>query len=243
MTDPHETVQSLLAAYAFHAVEAEEAAEIETHVATCPRCREELDGYLRAAPLLGSVADEAPEGLWAEIRATIGDRRTEAVPSQLRRALGGRRRWPFASPLTAAVVAVVLALGVAVGILASDLAGSPASPGQRLRDAAAAALSGPHTLTPLRTPGGRVVAEVVVTNGAEGFFVPVALPRLPSARTYQLWASVRGAAVSLGTVGARAQVASVHVEPSVHAFMITAEPSGGVAQPDSAVLATGSLST
>ena len=237
MTRVHDDVQSLLGAHALHAVEPDEAEAIEAHVAACPRCRAELDGYLRSAPLLGSVADEPPEGLWSEIRTTIGDHRTEAVPLQIRRALGRRHRWTSGSAVAAAA-ALVVALAATVGVLVS---GSPGTPGQRVRDAARAALAGPHTLTELRAPGGAALAEVVVVRGTDGFFVPIALRDLPAGRTYQLWASVRGTAVSLGTVGGRAQVVSLHVDRSMRAFMLTAEPAGGVVQPDGAVLAAGAV--
>ncbi|HLX88405.1 MAG TPA: anti-sigma factor [Acidimicrobiales bacterium] len=243
MTSDHEQMQSLLGAYALHAVEPDEARLLDEHVAGCPRCRAELTGYLRAAPLLGSTSEEPPAGLWDEVASTIGDGRAADMPTQVRRALWRRRWWSVGPTLAAAFGVVVVVLGTLVGTLATGVIGGGngpnGTPAQLVHDAAIAAMAGPHRTIALQEPGGRARADVVIASGTRGFFVPLSLPELGRGRTYQLWASVRGAAVSLGTVGGRAQTVAFHVEPAMAAFMITAEPAGGVAQPDSPVLAVG----
>ncbi len=240
MTASHEELESLLGPYALHAVEDDEAVMLEAHVGSCPRCRAELRGYLQAAPLLGYSTEEAPAGLWEEVASIIGDRRPAPMPPQLREALGRRWRWFLGPPLAVGFTAVVVVLGTLLGTLSSGVIGAPSgTPAEQVRDAVSAALSGPHHTVKLRAAGGRVLAEVVIVKSAQAFLVPVAMPRLPSQRTYQLWAAVRGGAVSLGTLGFEAQVVGFHFESAMRAFMITAEPEGGVVQPDSAVLALG----
>jgi len=64
---PHEDV----AAYALDALDGDEAAAVEAHLATCPACRDELDD-LRAA-LAALTTDEAPPpAVWAGIARQIG---------------------------------------------------------------------------------------------------------------------------------------------------------------------------
>jgi anti-sigma-K factor RskA len=64
---PHDDV----AAYALDALDGDEAAEVEAHLATCPACRDELDDF-RAA-LAALTTDEAPPpGVWAGIAHQIG---------------------------------------------------------------------------------------------------------------------------------------------------------------------------
>ena len=64
---PHDDV----AAYALDALDGDEAAVVEAHLATCPACRDELDDF-RAA-LASLTTDEAPPpAVWAGIARQIG---------------------------------------------------------------------------------------------------------------------------------------------------------------------------
>lgn len=67
----HAELQELLGAYALDAVEPEEAAVIELHLPTCPRCRIELTEHREAAALLGYAGGAAPKGLWDRIIAEL----------------------------------------------------------------------------------------------------------------------------------------------------------------------------
>ena len=60
----HEEASELLGAYALHAVEPEEHTQLEEHLATCPRCRAELDGLREVAGFMGNSVESLPEGLW-----------------------------------------------------------------------------------------------------------------------------------------------------------------------------------
>ena len=62
----------MLGAYALDAVEPEEAAALERHLPTCPRCRNELAEHREAAALLGYAAGgAAPSGIWDRIIASL----------------------------------------------------------------------------------------------------------------------------------------------------------------------------
>lgn len=245
MTRAHDELQSLLGAYALDAVDPEEAAELERHVAQCPRCRAELSHHLAAAPLLGGAGGEAPAGVWEKVVETISQPATTDVRRSVLRAT---RR----SPRRTQAWFVTIAVGAAAAVTALALWGSVLSgrvdrlqnqsPAGDLRQAAASALGSPgHRTIEMRAASGRRLADVVVTTGGSAYLLSTSLPDLPTGRTYQLWALSDGAPVSLGVLGREPNVAAFRVERGMSELMITAEPSGGVAHPDSAVLAQGPL--
>ena len=63
----HQEIQELLGAYALDAVDAEEAAIIEAHLETCPRCRDELRNHREVVGVLAYSGEEAPPGLWDRV--------------------------------------------------------------------------------------------------------------------------------------------------------------------------------
>jgi anti-sigma factor RsiW len=67
----HAELQELLGAYALDAVDADEAAAIERHLPTCPRCRNELTDHREVAALLGNAGGAAPTGVWDRIVASL----------------------------------------------------------------------------------------------------------------------------------------------------------------------------
>ena len=69
----HVDASELLGAYALDAVEPDEAAAIEAHLETCPRCRAELVSHREVVGLLAYAGQEAPEGLWDRVVSRIND--------------------------------------------------------------------------------------------------------------------------------------------------------------------------
>lgn len=67
----HAELQELLGAYALDAVEPEEAAAIERHLPTCPRCRNEVTDHREVAALLGYAGASAPSGVWDRIVTSL----------------------------------------------------------------------------------------------------------------------------------------------------------------------------
>lgn len=118
MTD-HDVIQELLGAYSLDAVEPDEVVEVEGHLATCARCRQELAGYREVTSLLAHTGGEAPAGIWDRIAAGMheqpADRSLDRIGAELlaevrspgRRADGpegadGRRDGPGPSDLPGA---------------------------------------------------------------------------------------------------------------------------------------------
>jgi len=246
VTISHDELRSLLGAYALHAVEPDEVSAVEDHVAECPRCNAELSEYLMAAPLLGDAGGEAPEGLWDQVLATIDQPSTPAMQRSVLKAArrSSRRRQSFIfGTAGVAAAAAILALALVVAGLEGrvhHLQGEPAS--EALQRAASAASDAPgHSDVYLRSSSGRASAHVVVTAGGSAYLESSTLPELSAGRTYQLWTLSSGRAVSLGLLGRAPGLVAFRVEPGMSMLMITAEPSGGVPQPDSPVVASGSL--
>ncbi|GAA2688458.1 MULTISPECIES: anti-sigma factor [Actinosynnema] len=115
MTGTHENsrVPQLLGAHVLGVLEEAEVREVEDHLATCPTCRDEVNGLKAMEEALGEVPPEAlldgpPDG---------GDlllRRALRQVGQERQVRAARRR-AGAGVAAAAVVAVVLGGGFAVG--------------------------------------------------------------------------------------------------------------------------------
>jgi len=215
----HDEVVELLGAYALDAVDADERAAIEAHLATCARCRAEVAEHREVAALLAHEGGDAPDGLWSRIAGSL-----DAPPPELRlrpvppsaaaeqavpapvAARPSRRSVPrWATAVLAAAAAVLLVLGVTVvrqGDRIDQLeATATADP---LEVAFQAALDDPTTtLVELASPDGSVQLRGAVTADGRGFLRASSLPALDDDRTYQLWgAAPSGDLVSLGVLGA-----------------------------------------
>lgn len=232
MTTPDTHPHDDLAVYALDALEPDERAAVDAHLATCAGCREELDAY-RATLGRMTVPEEPPDEVWAgiseQIRTTSdGDLPAEVVPLAPR-----RRPWLRSPRVLAAAAAVVLVLGV--GAVLVTLQGSDS-----LRDQAVAAADDPdNTVVELTSDSGEV-ARVVLTDG-EDYVLFDDLPTLAADRTYQLWRTDDGLPTSLGVLGdADDGAAKVQLPPSTSAFAISREPKGGSPSPTD-VVGTGQL--
>jgi anti-sigma-K factor RskA len=219
----HDEIADLLGAYALDAVDADERAAVEVHLATCARCRAEVAEHREVASLLAHEGGDAPDGLWSRIAGSLEapppELRLQAVPP-VRSALGAERatrrqvpRW--ATALLAAAAAVLVVLGVTVvrqGDRIDQLeAAATADP---LEVAFQSALDDPSTqLVELSSPDGSVQLRGAVTADGRGLLRAGGLPALADDRTYQLWgATPAGDLVSLGVLGA---------DPGVVAFDAT----------------------
>jgi anti-sigma factor RsiW len=67
----HDPIEELLGAYALHAIDDDERAMVEAHLATCPRCRAEVDSHREVAAHLALTGAPAPDGLWERIAGAI----------------------------------------------------------------------------------------------------------------------------------------------------------------------------
>jgi hypothetical protein len=244
MTLSHEELRSLLAASALNALPSDEAEQLDRHLKRCSHCRAELMEYEGSVSLLAPPAQEVPAGVWDDIVTTIGRASPEEMPVSLRRVVRRRSKWVQGWTLVATgAVAAAAVLGVWAVDLHSQVGRlqNPSASSELSADVASALAEPDHQLVELRDNSGTELASAVITDNGTAYLVPRALHSLGSASTYQLWANSRGQAVSLGVLGASPGISVFRFEPQMTALMLTAEPSGGVPAPTSAVLAVGNI--
>jgi anti-sigma factor RsiW len=248
----HAAVEELLGAYALDAVEPEEAALVEAHLETCPRCAEEVARHHEVAGLLANSGGTAPAGLWDGIAEKLGseglpdweaiaDRLDEPGPAgrpepsgadptvvPLGSARRSRTRAALGTRATAVVAAAAVVVAVVLGVQVAHLHGQVGS--TSLSAAEARALASPTSRRIVLTGADVSPVTVVLTPSGTGFVQADGLPRLPADRTYQLWGVVGTTTVSLGLLGDRPGVRafSLSGNAAVHAFAITDEQAGGV---------------
>lgn len=264
----HQQVEDLLGAYALDAVDADEAALIERHLADCPRCRAEVDAHRTVAGAVGNVVEPVPDDLWDRIAAQLDTAGTGPTPPPLRAVVpaveppatvagtgtGSPVRAPSparrrAAARWAAAVVAVAAL-VAVAVLAVGLARADSHVTQLQRQAAGrssaveAALRTPgHHVVSLRTPSGGRAAEMVLVPDGRGYMVGSSLPAIRDDETYQLWAQSQGRLISVGLLGPDPRPGGGFTVASTapSALAITVEPAGGVTTPDRAPVAEATI--
>jgi hypothetical protein len=243
----HQAIQDLLGAFALDAVDDEERDVIEAHLAGCPRCRAEVEGFRETAALLAHSGERAPEGVWDRIAEALD----EAPPALDLARIAPARRVPRAIPVRVAAAtmaiaaAVTLFLGVAIGRndngnldrleqLARDMEKGV------VHNAAFAALSNPQAeQIELASTDGEPMAKIVRLPDGTGYLVPTDnLGRPPAGRVYQLWAVRSDAKISLGVLDT-ADVAAFRMTGPVVAFAVTEEKAGGVGASENQPLMVG----
>ena len=237
-------VHTLVGAYALDAVDAEERAAVERHLAACEACREEVRGLREAAVRLAEGSAVVPpadlrDRVLAEVARTpqvpapLGDH--DALPDRDRPGPASGQRPPRGWLVAAAVLA---AFSLGTGTLAWSQYRS-AQDARAAADQVAAVLAAPaarRVEAPL-AGGGR--ATLVVAG--DRAVLASSTPRgLPDGRTYQLWIVRAGTATSagIGPAGPSAarpwsrlvdgvrpgDVVAVSVEPDGGSLRPTSEP-------------------
>jgi anti-sigma-K factor RskA len=253
----HEEISDLLGAFALDAVEPHERDEIDEHLATCPRCRAEVDAHRDVAAAMGNSVEPLPVGLWSSIAERLPNRHDEARPPMPRlvrnsddgrqrqasdRSRAPRGRLVVLGSMVAAAAAVAAVLGINL-----DKADTQVS---RLQQAAISAQ--PTAVeTALETPGHQVVnllnsshhrvAQFVMVPDGRGYLVSSQLRTLPADLTYQLWGIVGNQPISLGLMGQSPSLVQFTLAgpSSSSKLAITVEPAGGSVVPTGSMVATG----
>jgi len=225
-------IEELIGAYALDAVEPDERAAIEAHLAGCPRCRAELADHLEAASYLSYTGAPAPDALWGRISAAL-----EEPPPALRLAVvqpRTERRGPSRPALwTLAAAAAVILVVMSVALVRQhaqidDLHHQQAAAVARSARQAMSDPAGQHfTLT--SPSGAEVSATAVISPSGTGYLLASDLPKLASDRTYQLWGVSGSRVISLGLLGPSPQVSTFSAHGGVKGLAITDEVAGGVA--------------
>lgn len=245
----HAQVEELLAVYALDAVDPDEAAEIEKHLAECPHCRAEVAEHREMAALLNDSRAEVPPEMWEKLAAAISEpAEVTDLPQRapLSRSDRYRARWrrlvlPYGSGvLGAAVAALVIVLALQVRHLNNEVHTMQAQSG--LSSAVAAAVAGPHQDVTLASTGGAMNAHLIVGPDGNAYWVGSDLPALSSNKTYQVWASVHGKFVSVSVIGADpGQISVFRLNGPVLQLLVTVEPAGGVVAPTTTPVIQGAV--
>jgi anti-sigma-K factor RskA len=226
----HQEASELLAVFALDAVDEAEQVLLEEHLATCPRCRAELDAHREVAAALGNSVEPLPEGLWSSIASRLPPRPDEEPPPmpvligegaetrdapsatflaprvpRAPRATRPRRssggRGRLISLASIAVAAAAVAAVLGVNLVHDDHQISNLR--QTSADSAVqAALHAPgRKVVTAEGAGHAELAKFVILPSGQGYLVQADLPALPSKETYQLWGVVNGQPISLGLLG------------------------------------------
>jgi anti-sigma-K factor RskA len=181
------TLHDYTAAYALDALDRDEAARYEEHLATCEQCREQLAQLSGAAGALAfAVESPAPSrDLRARILDSARDERPNVTPL--------RPRWSVATSALAAVAAVA---AVGFGIWAFDLSRSVDSE-RNARQRLERVLTTP-TASVVRVTGQRS-GTLLVTPSGNATLIVSQLPKAPKGRLYEAWVIKDNKPVRAGT--------------------------------------------
>ncbi len=227
----HADVADLLGPYALDALEPAELQAVDRHVHDCPACLAEVAQYREVAGMLTPGWGVPPPGVWDKIAAALEESPPALdlapVLAMKRASTGGAGRpWRTIGLQIAAVVAV--AAMAMVGFLGFRAA-QDGPYGKQLGRSVEAALADPaaRRVDMASTDGAHRARAVVLPDGT-GYMVESNLPALPADRTYQLWAVVGSAKISVGVLGAEPKVVPFKMDGPVSALAITEETAGGV---------------
>ena len=245
----HAEITELLGAYALDAVDDDERAVVEEHLATCARCRAEVAEHREVATMLAHTGGDAPEGLWQRIASSLDEAPPDlhlvpAAPSTPPAPTStGVRRLAWRVGVGAVAASVVLAALLGVLVRRQDQRIDDLQ--QALQDPLLAAFDEAVTdpdsrVIELTSSDGDVVLRGAITEDGIGYLSASPLPDLPAGRTYQLWGSAGGELVSLGVLGDEPRVVSFAAE-RYELFAITEERAPGVVTSQNEPIATGAV--
>lgn len=238
----HDDLRELLGAYALDAVDGQERAAIEEHLAGCAPCLAEVGEHRETAALLGEAGAPAPPHVWARISSALpeGSGRPDELDAARERRGGRWAGWLVAAGV-AAVVAVFGVKFVEQDGRIEELRGAAARV-PVLERALAVALDPAARPIELRAPAGDRELQVILLPDGEGFVTADNLRPLPPERTYQLWALVGDRApISAGVLGPDPGLTSFTAPSGLDRLAVTEERAGGVATPQGAPLLVGSV--
>jgi anti-sigma-K factor RskA len=264
----HEEAVELAGLYVLDALEADERAAVDAHLASCSLDHLEFAEVGPMAPALASLAEpvDAPPSLKATVMAayaretvtaplpakmpgrfsTADSPRTpvppviETVPDR-----GGWRMPTWTGWATAAAAVLILAVvGVYTLGLRSQLEASEQN--AALMSDAIAAYSAPNSVVATMTDSeGNATGFAAVSADGTAYVVMAGLEPAPAGQTYQAWFIADGTPVSAGLASVGADglmvMSNDHPAPGTTAVALTVEPSGGSAQPTTEPFVVGEL--
>lgn len=216
-------VHALVGAYLLDALDDDERADFEAHLAQCDACAEEV-GSLRAAT--AALAEPLPVEPSPDLRGRVLAA-AAATPQQRPYVPGAARssrlrRWPLAA--AAAVAVVALGAGVTAVVTHDD------HPATTISQVMAAPDVRMHTM-PTRD------GDLMIAMSHKMRMVAVDTQRLtrPDGMTYQVWWHTASGIHSAGVLGDHRSLVAPVADGDL---MVTMEPAGGSRKPSRTVLLT-----
>jgi len=256
----HEQFGEDLALYALNALEGDERADLEKHLATCNACRAELeqlrgDGALLA---LWTVGPKPPARARQRLLDAVA-KEVAASPTLAQKARkdGAPRSWWGWLGWAAAAAVIVLAVSLwrENSALKATLASASSQMAENARQLEeirkiAAPIIEPEaqrvTLVSLKTPPQPQGKAFYLKNRSSLVFVANNMPALPAQKAYELWLiPMQGAPIPAGVFKPDARGSATVVNPPLpagmeaKAFAITVENEAGSAAPTSPVIMMG----
>ena len=163
-------LHELTAGYALDALDAAEHERYEAHLASCERCREDLQDFWQVAGSLAyAAAGPAPP-------ASLRDRILEQARSERPNVAPLRRR--FTVPVLSSAAAIAAVAALSLGLWSMSLS-NELDEAKRER----AVLADPNART-VETPNGE--ASLIVTPGGEAALVVRKLAPAPEGKDYEI---------------------------------------------------------
>jgi anti-sigma-K factor RskA len=236
-------VATLITAYALGALEADQAALAEEHIAASDDCRRAYEDALETAAALAlAVSDrEPPAALRDRIVAAARAERPEGAP--VVRPVAPRRRPRLAGLFSPSAGFAVLGVAAAIVFALIALAQHDSNVSASDREAmlvSILAAPGAHVV-PVTDTGGAPRGSVIVADGRAALVTDLREP--PSGRTYQAWGLPKdgGKPVPLPTFSRPGAVVIVSGVDRYAKLAVTEEPSGGSQVPSAAPFAAATL--
>lgn len=244
--DPH----TLTGAYAAHALDDDERARVEEHLARCDACAQEVRELTETAARLGLAVATAPRrGMRDDVLRRIATVRQDVPraepgrgPAPAPRRVRRVSRWALA----ACVAAAAAFGGTAVWQhqRAQDAREEARQTQEQARDRSrdlAAVLAAPDArMRTSRLADGASGTVVVSADRDRAAFIAADLPEPPQGKVYQLWFSDGGSMRPAGLMDSGRGTGAVLMDGPVDratGMGVTLEPSGGSEQPTSAPVA------
>jgi len=260
----HEQFAEDLALYALNALEGEDRASLEKHLASCSECRLELeqlrgDGALLA---LSTVGPKPPVRARQRLLDAVAKEVAPASRAQNAREMGHpsiapRRSWwgALGWAATAAVIVFAASLWKENAALKQSLASASAQAVQSARELddlrkISAPLISPEakhiTLVAMKTPPQPQGKAFYLRNRSSLVFMANNMPALPPHNAYELWLiPMQGAPVPAGMFKPDAHGSATVVNPPLpagmeaKAFAITVENEAGASTPTMPIMMMG----
>jgi anti-sigma-K factor RskA len=231
-------VHTLTGAYALDALNADEQAEFELHLAECSDCAHEVAELRATAARLGAaVAMTPPADLKQRVLVSVS--RTRQDPPSGLRLVGGdpnrRRTWTVRLSVAAAVVALAAA-GTFGGIaISTDSALNTAQSQLNQSRQLTQLLAAPDVRVASGTAAGGSATLLTSHSLGRSELITAHMPVQPTDRTYQVWGIGPNGFVSLAVLGnGSGGTFTLGGLGNATTIGITLEPAGGSHQPTSA---------